>query len=132
MVMGAVAFIVFVFGLGKLEIGFVRPRAGGGLLRDDIASGVRGDAVDSPGGGILCWAGGGVVVPGESANVEGGAVGRAERQVVARVAGSGEAENRSRRVLAVQTPVGEVNGQLPDSELLCGRHSACDGGPLGQ
>jgi hypothetical protein len=123
--MGLVEFMVFGFlGLRKLEVGYVRPRAGGGLLREHIACGVGGDSVNCPGSGVLGGAGGGIVCPAEAAEVEVVAVHGVEELVVGGVSGAGEAENFVGVVFGIQTPVGEVEGEGALSHLRGGGDSA--------
>jgi len=113
-------------GLRKLEIGFVRPRAGGGLLRDDIACGVGRNFVDGPGSGVLGGAGSGVVCPGEAAEVEVVAVRSVQELVVGGVAGTGEAEDFVGVVFAVKSAVGQVDGKGALRHLRGGGDSAWD------
>jgi hypothetical protein len=94
------------------------------LLRDDIACGVGGDAVNCPGGGVVWFACCGVVCPGEAAEVEVVAVRSVEELVVAWVAGAGYAENFVVVVFAEKAPVGEVKGELTLGHLRGGRDSA--------
>jgi hypothetical protein len=98
------------------------------LLRDDIACGVRGDAVDGPGCGVVWFACGGVVFPSEAAEVEVVAVHGVEELVVAGVAGAGEAENFVGVVFAVESAVGEVEGELTLRHLRGGGDSAWNRG----
>lgn len=107
-----------------MEVLLVRPRAGGGLLRDDIACGVGGYFVNCPLCGVFGGAGGGVVVPGEAAEVEVVAVCGVEELVVAGVAGAGYSKNFVVVVFAEKTPVGEVEGEAPFGHLGGGGDSA--------